>query len=91
MPKIALGGGKFIEFTLGESGCTLEGNLHEMDNCGQQYCFHEDSPRDFNIALDGAESMLLALVSSGLVDISSPALVESIQTVLDKLSQEFDT
>lgn len=67
----------------------LISNLHETDNCGQQYCHCEDSPREFNIAVDGLESFILALAAEG-VDIEDPRYAKALQTALDAIAHEYD-
>lgn len=71
-------------------GGTISSSLHETCHCGLQDCRHEDSPRDFNIAMDAVESFLLALAVAG-VDVESPAATEALETVLDKMSERYDT
>jgi hypothetical protein len=71
-------------------GGGLDSGSHEMCNCGGLYCQHEDSPRDFNIAVDGIESFLLSLAVAG-VDVESPAVLEALETSMEKMAQEYDT
>lgn len=71
-------------------GGTISSSLHETCHCGSQTCHHEDSPREFNIAVDAVESFLLAMAVAG-VDVESPAVTEALETVLDKMSERYDT
>jgi hypothetical protein len=95
--KLPIGG---VVITLGEidrespAYCYISGNitseLHETCHCGSQDCEHEDSPRDYNIAIDVIESFLLALAVAG-VDVEAPGVQYALETALEKMAQQYDT
>lgn len=65
---------------------SLEG-LKENCHCGSQDCKHEDSPREYNIAVDTIESLVLAMVMEG-IDVDSPAMKRALETALEAISNE---
>jgi hypothetical protein len=90
MMKIQVGDVDTESETLCYKGGTVESALRETCHCGQQYCKHEDSPRDYNIAVDALESFMLALAVAG-VNVKTPAFSEALETTLDKMAQMYDS
>jgi hypothetical protein len=69
---------------------TVSSGLKEKCHCGAEDCKHEDSPRDYNIGIDVLESFILALAVAG-VDIEQYAVIEAIETVVDKIVNKYDS
>ena len=66
----------------GGSG-NISSNLHETPN--EAIMEDADEVRDYNSAIDGMESLILACACSG-VDVESTAFLEAIETALEAIS-----
>ncbi len=49
----------------------------------------EEGAKEFNAAIDGIESLILAHACAG-IDISSPAYIEGIQSAVEAVGNNFD-
>jgi hypothetical protein len=75
------GKGGVIESSIPRQECT----------CGSPLCaVHEDSPREYNIALETIESLLMALACAG-VELEPDRIAEAVQTVIDDASNRWDS
>lgn len=78
-----------IEISLEENGGSIESSLHEpCEECGKYDCLHEDSPYEYNIAMDTIESFLLALAVAG-IDVESPAVLEALETAVNAAANHY--
>jgi len=71
-----------IELDVGEGSGNISSSLHEKPNLAIME--DTDEVRDYNFAIDGLESMILACACVG-VDVESPAFLEAIETAVEAI------
>jgi len=91
MPKTVIGvGANRIYVTHEKGGGSINSDLHCSDGVGCCNC--DDSScsdcQNFNAAVDGLESLLLAIACTG-VDISTPEFQEAITTAYNAIDQNY--
>lgn len=79
---INLEDGRHIVVTVNGSGGTVLSNLKVNDP--------EEDTSEYNAAIDGMESLILALACTGQFNLKSPAFKEAIVTTLDAIENNFD-
>jgi hypothetical protein len=60
----------------GDGGGSVESDLHVATN--------EEGDEEFNAAMDGIESLLLALACTGQYDMTSPPFLEALETAVEQ-------
>jgi hypothetical protein len=71
-----------LTITVRDGTGAITSGLHEQcGGCGRTDCDCPESSKDFNLAMDGIESLLVALACEG-VDVAAPAFVDAIRTAV---------